>query len=200
MELKSLLPFVPSPEIWGSHGLERLNPDGSYQLAEIPRPAKQLLEDLGHALEAEGLAVYMERKPGSIAVHWRGLSSFLMTDIRERVLRAWNALNLHAQETARPQKLVFLAPFDGGLEFRLHARNKGDVVSEILSELPSSTPIAYLGDDYTDEDASKALKDRGLTVLVREEYRSTAAKLWIQPPQGVLDFLAGWLQACGEKA
>ena len=198
MELKSLLPFVPTAEIWGSHGLERLNPDGSYQLAEIPRPAKQLLGDIGRSLEAEGLDAYMERKPGSIAVHWRGLSVSSMADIRERTQRVWNELNFRTP-TSGVQKLVFLSPFDGGLEFRLRARNKGDVVSQILSELPGSTPVAYLGDDYTDEDAFKVLKDRGLSVLVREEYRSTAAKSWIQPPQGVLDFLAEWLQVCGVK-
>jgi hypothetical protein len=49
----------------------------------------------------------------------------------------------------------------------------------------------------TDEDAFKALKNRGLSVLVRNEFRPTAADVWIQPPQGLLDFLAEWLQACG---
>ena len=191
MELKSLLPFVPSPEIWGSHGLERLNPDGSYQLAEIPRPAKQLLNNIGRALEAECLEAYLEQKPGSIAVHWRGLSSASVADIRERTLRVWNGV--------RPQNWILLAEFDGGLEFRLRMRDKGNVVSQLLSELPSSTPIAYLGDDLTDEDAFKVLKDRGLSVLVRKKPRATAAKAWIQPPQGVLDFLAEWLQACGER-
>ena len=191
MELKSLLPFVPSPEIWGSHGLERRDSDGSYRIAEIPRPAKKLLNTLNHWLEAEGLDAYVESKPGSMAVHWRGLSNPTVEDIRERVLRIWNA--------QRPQNWVFLSEFDGGLEFRLRMRNKGDVVSQILSELHSSTPVAYLGDDLTDEDAFKALNDRGLSVLVREEYRPTAAKLWTRPPQGVLDFLAEWLQACGER-
>ena len=191
MELKSLLPFVPAPEIWGSHGLERLNPDGSYQLAEIPRPAQQLLDVISGGLEAAGLDAHVERKPGSIAVHWRGQSSASVEDIRERTLRVWNGLP--------QQNWVLMSDFDGGLEFRLRLRNKGDVVSLVLSELHSSTPVAYLGDDLTDEDAFKVLKDRGLSVLVREEYRPTAAKSWIRPPQGVLDFLAEWLQACGER-
>ncbi len=191
MELKSLLPFAPAPEIWGSHGLERLNPDGSYQLAEIPLPARQLLNAIGRALETEGLEAYLERKPGSIAVHWRSLSSESVEDIRQKTLRVWNGL--------RPQSRIFLSEFDGGLEFRLRMRNKGDVVRQILSELPNSTAVAYLGDDLTDEDAFKVLKDRGLSVLVRKEHRPTAAKAWIQPPQGVLDFLAEWLQACEER-
>ncbi len=205
MELKSLLPFVPAPEIWGSHGLERVNPDGSYHLAKIPRPAKQLLEAIGGRLEDEGMGAYMERKPGSVAVHWRGLSNSSVEDVRERTLRVWNDLNPSTPTAGVPvtplrrQNWVFLSDFDGGLEFRLRMRNKGDVVNQIISELDSSTPVAYLGDDLTDEDAFKVLKDRGLSVLVREEYRPTAAKTWIRPPQGVLDFLAEWLQACGER-
>jgi trehalose-phosphatase len=191
MELKSLLPFIPAPEIWGSHGLERLGPDGSYQVAEIPHAAKLLLGAIDRCLQAEGLEAYMERKPGAIAVHWRNLSRATVIDIRGRVLRVWNGL--------RPQNLVLVSAFDGGLELRLRMRNKGDAVCQILSELHSSTPVAYLGDDYTDEDAFKALKKRGLSVLVRKEYRSTAAASWIQPPQGVLDFLSEWLEACGEQ-
>jgi trehalose 6-phosphate phosphatase len=191
MELKSLLPFVPAPEIWGSHGLERLGADGSYQVPEIPRPAVQLLSAIDRCLKAEGLEPYMERKPGAIAVHWRNLSRSLVLDIRERVLRVRNGL--------RPQHLVRVSAFDGGLEFRVDMRNKGDAVNQILSELQPSTPVAYLGDDYTDEDAFKALKNRGLSVLVRKEYRPTAAAKWIQPPEGVLSFLAEWLQACEAK-
>ncbi len=191
MELKSLLPFVPAPEIWGSHGLERLGPDGSYKVAEVPGPAKQLLSAIARCLQAEGLEPCMERKPGSIAVHWRSLSDASVVDVRARVLRVWNGL--------RPQNLVVVSAFDGGLEFRLRMWNKGDAVGQVLSELHSSIPVAYLGDDSTDEDAFKALKDRGLSVLVRKEFRSTAATSWIQPPQGVLDFLSEWLQACGEQ-
>jgi trehalose 6-phosphate phosphatase len=187
-ELRSLLPFVPAPEIWGSHGLERLGPDGSYQVAGVPRGASNLLALIDRRLQAEGLEEHMERKAGAIAVHWRGLDSAAREDIRERVNRVWSG--------ARAQSLIFLTPFDGGLEFRVGARNKGDAVRHILAELDSATPVAYLGDDYTDEDAFKALENRGLSVLVRNEFRPTAADIWIQPPQGLLDFLAEWLQAC----
>jgi trehalose 6-phosphate phosphatase len=131
----------------------------------------------------------MERKPGAIAIHWRNLSSSAVLDIREGVLRVWNGL--------RPQNLVLFSAFDGGLEFRVRTRNKGDAVRQILAELDDATPVAYLGDDYTDEDAFKAIENRGLSVLVRKEYRPTAATTWIQPPQGLLSFLAEWLQACG---
>lgn len=186
-ELRRLLALVPAPEIWGSHGLERLRPDGQYELAPIPRPASRLMNVIDRYLQAEGLESCVERKPGAIAVHWRGRSS--AEDIRGRVVRVWQEL--------RAQSLVKLAEFDGGLEFRVVGRNKGDAVRHILAELDGATPVAYLGDDLTDEDAFKALDNRGLSVLVRKEYRPTAANIWIQPPQGLLEFLAHWLQACG---
>ena len=61
--------------------------------------------------------------------------------------------------------------FDGGIELRAASRNKGDAVRTILSELEPDTPVAYLGDDETDEDAFLALSERGLRVLVRRDWR-----------------------------
>jgi trehalose 6-phosphate phosphatase len=190
-ELKSLISLSPTPEIWGAHGLERLRPDGSYEMPEIPAVAAKLLAGIQKSLKAEGLEPIMERKPGSIALHWRALSKEQARDVRERTMKIWTAIP--------EQPILYLAEFDGGLEFRLHLRNKGDAVREIVSELPDDVPIAYLGDDRTDEDAFRALKGHGLSVLVRGEYRPTEADSWIRPPQGLLDFLTEWLQACRER-
>ena len=191
MELKSLLP-IATPEVWGSHGLERLRTNGSYELAEIPLPAMQLLGGVDHCLEAEGLRPIMELKPGATALHWRGISGSLVTEIRTRVLHIWNSL--------RTQSMLSLSEFDGGMEFRVRLRNKGDAVSQLLRELREEVPVAYLGDDHTDEDAFDALRGRGLSVLVRDEFRPTAADIWIQPPDDLLQFLGEWLLACGGEA
>lgn len=59
-----------------------------------------------------------------------------------------------------------------------------------------SAAIAYLGDDLTDEDAFQALDTRGLRVLVRDALRPTAADIWLQPPDELLDFLRSWRQTC----
>ena len=192
MELRRLVPLFPAPEIWGSNGLERLKPDGTYDLAEISLEATEALSAIDHSLEAAGLRAVMEFKPGATAVHWRGLSRWLVEDIRERILRVWVALS--------SQNLLALSEFDGGMEFRLRLRNKGDAVRQVLHELCPDAPVAYLGDDWTDEDAFRALGDRGLSVLVRTEFRATAADAWVRPPEGVVHFLAEWLLACGGKA
>src|SRR5438477_6492207 len=73
-ELLFLSGIHPHPEIWGSHGSERLMPDGAYQV-EPPLPDHQsALQAAASSLHACGFASRMEIKPGGIAVHWRGLS------------------------------------------------------------------------------------------------------------------------------
>jgi trehalose 6-phosphate phosphatase len=70
-------------------------------------------------------------------------------------------------------------------------------VRTILSEVGPDVPVAYLGDDSTDEDAFRVLNDRGLTVLVRPTYRFTAAQMWLRPPDELIQFFTDWVRACG---
>jgi trehalose 6-phosphate phosphatase len=92
-----------------------------------------------------------------------------------------------------------LLEFDIGIEMRMPGRDKGDAVRTLLDEIGPGVPVAYLGDDATDERAFLALGSRGLSVLVRPEWRATAAALWISPPEGLREFLTRWLQACRES-
>jgi trehalose-phosphatase len=91
-----------------------------------------------------------------------------------------------------------LEAFDGGLELRALGRNKGDAVRDVLDEEGSLAAAAYLGDDRTDEDAFRAIRGRGLSVLVRPELRETAADWWLIPPADLLWFLGRWHAACAE--
>ena len=61
-------------------------------------------------------------------------------------------------------------------------------------------PPPTWGDDLTDEDAFQALPEGALGVLVREEWRPTEADAWLQPPEGLLDFLDRWLAAEADTA
>jgi trehalose-6-phosphatase len=58
-------------------------------------------------------------------------------------------------------------------------------------------PIAFLGDDLTDEDAFQVLRGRGLTILVRADHRETMAEAWLKPPAELIDFLERWRNVCG---
>ena len=188
-DVLTLLPVTPFPEVWGAHGLERLKCDGSYELLAVDEHTQRALAEADARLRLEGLDKLAEIKPGSIAVHWRGYSDAAVDEIRAKAYRAWSLL-------ARREGLKFLE-FDGGLELRVPSRDKGDAVRTVLAELPDSAPVAFLGDDQTDESAFRALKRRGLCVLVRPALRQTEADLWLEPPEDVVQFLVTWLRACG---
>ncbi|MBN1106927.1 MAG: hypothetical protein JXL84_26225, partial [Deltaproteobacteria bacterium] len=134
--------------------------------------------------ERLGLSIHIEEKPGCLAIHWRGLEAARIAEIRHQVTPGWSAL-------AREWGLI-LGEFDGGLELRVPGRDKGDAVRTICGEMGSGIPMAYLGDDRTDEDAFQAIKGKGLGVLVREEFRESGADLWLTPPDELLEFLSLW--------
>jgi trehalose 6-phosphate phosphatase len=187
-EVVPLLGIDPHPEIWGAHGLQRLRPDGSCELPNPDEIATQALSEADAWLDRAGLHHLAEHKPGGLAVHWRGLRAEEQSEIRRIVSLSWLPV-------AHRAGMVF-QEFDGGVEIRMPDRNKGDAVRSILSELSPEAPVAYLGDDETDEDAFKALVDRGLRVLVRSEYRETAANIWLKPVAELLAFLCDWMEAC----
>jgi len=90
-----------------------------------------------------------------------------------------------------------LLEFESGLELRA-GRDKGEVVRMILEETGNTgpRPIAYLGDDLTDEAAFRAIKEQGLGVLARRQWRATDADVWLRPPGELKAFLKRWLRAC----
>jgi trehalose-phosphatase len=191
-DLLPLLTLRRQPEIWGSHGWEQLTPDGGYTVAPIKEEAlRRLLE--ADALEQciEALGGRCERKPGGIAIHWRGLDANRVADIHHEVFEKWMDEGLH-------QSLVW-HDFDGGIELRAPGRHKGYVVETLLAQVPGAV-AAYLGDDNTDEDAFRALHGKGLSVLVRPEFRETAADVWLRPPAELLEFLDRWRAAARETA
>ena len=182
----------PRPEIWGSHGLERLKKDGTYEAASVGDEQRLGLMKAAAWVRAEGLERKAEFKPGSIAIHWRGLPARTAEQTRQQIRAGWSAL-------AEDHRLSLLA-FDGGMEIRVPAKNKGDAVKTILDETKGNFAAAYLGDDETDEDAFRAIKGKGLSILVREQARPTMADLWLKPPEELIQFLNSWLRACRGEA
>ena len=186
-ELQPLLGLAQPVEIWGSHGWERVWPDGRYDVADLPPDALRGLAeaDCGDE-EITALGGELEQKPGCLAVHWRGRAPQQIDAIRSQVLENWALL---ARESG-----LELHEFDGGLELRVPGRHKGLAVDIVLNECNAGpeTAIAYLGDDLTDEDAFRVLAGRGLRVLVRREPRPSAADVRLVPPVELLEFLNHW--------
>ena len=188
-EIPPLLGLHPHPEIWGSWGVEQLRADGQYIEGQVSPEIERALAEAEARLQKEGLAALLEKKPGAVAIHWRGLNLVEADEAKAAANRVLAPLALRSR--------VQLSEFDGGLELRHPRSGKGEVVKSVLSQHGAEVPIAYLGDDAGDEDAFRALGGRGLTVLVRPTYRVTAAQRWIRPPAELIQFLADWIRACG---
>ncbi len=183
-DLLPLLNLDPPPEIWGCHGWELLAANGHRPDIPLPPRARAGLDKAGLWVAEQKLSGFSETKPASIALHWRGLSTGQVRDLRDRVLAGW-------QPVANEYELE-IHPFNGGLELRCPGRDKGTAVTSILASLDPATPVAFLGDDLTDEDGFEIIKSRGLGVLVGAEPRQTHASLRITPPLELLDFLDKW--------
>ena len=192
IDLLPLLNLKRQPEIWGSHGWEQLKPDGEYAVARIDEDAlRHLVEADAWTAEVAALGGRCEMKPGGLAIHWRGLTDNQAREIHELVFQNWRMQEM--------QKSLVWHDFDGGIELRAPGRHKGFVVDTVLSEMGGETAAAYLGDDTTDEDAFKAIRGRGIGVLVRPQFRPTTADYWLRPPAELLRFLQQWHEACGGK-
>jgi len=183
-ELRTFLDGIESLEMWGSHGMERRLVDGSYQYAQVGGSDAELLAEAKNRIVAAGLVSRVETKLGGIAIHWRGMSSIEAKRVQDLTIEMWLPL---ADKSG-----LKLLKFEAGLELRVAHPNKGDAVRSVLADLGRPAPIAYLGDDLTDEDAFHVLNGHGVSVLVKDEYRETIAGAWVRPPQQLVDFLERW--------
>lgn len=188
-EVVSLIGLPVPVEIWGCHGLEYLDLNGDLHTSELPSITRQALEEVDTWVTANNLEQISERKLSGIAFHWRGRNSDEAERLRELILSRW-------KPTAEKYGLI-LAEFDGGLELRTVTASKTYPIKRVLEETGQPSALAYLGDDFTDEDAFRALKGKGLSVLVRPERRKTAADLWIKPPEELFEFLNRWIKYGG---
>jgi trehalose-phosphatase len=183
-DLLPLLGLENIPEIWGSHGFERRLPDGSVKSQNIEPKSQQYLKKAYSWIKEHGYINDCEIKPASLAFHWRRREKNERLHLEKTVRNAWASFTKDGE--------LSIHRFDGGLELRYDSFNKGEAVKQILSEYDTEIVVAYLGDDLTDEDAFKALKGKGLSVLVRDTYRDTLADCWLAPPDELLDFLNNW--------
>jgi trehalose-phosphatase len=184
-ELPPLLEIEPLPEIWGSHGWERLMPDGRHVMEQPDVDTRTGLERASEAVQsAMPAGARLERKLASVALHWRGLGEDEVGELQAQARAKWEPI-------AAGGALELLA-FDGGIELRASGCNKQYAVKTVLSQTGEHSAVAYLGDDMTDEDAFKAVKPRGLAVLVRPQFRPTSADVWLRPPDELVAFMRHW--------
>ena len=185
-DVQNLLKLKRPPEIWGSHGWERFKTDGSYEAFELNEMMTRGLEEARDWLSQSGYTDRSEFKHGCVALHWRGVGELERQAIYAHAMASWTVITKRTG--------LEIHEFDGGLELRAPGRNKGDAVKKVLSETGEAV-VSYWGDDYTDEDAFRALGSAGLSVLVNNNKRPTSADIRLAPPEELLYMLERWNKA-----
>lgn len=174
----------PMPEIWGSHGGEKL--EGN-EILSFKDPLAMKGITIAKKLTIKQIdPKQCELKPLSIAVHWRGLDGNTKKILEKKTYEIWNPL--------LEKFPLEILPFNEGLEIRQKGIGKARAVNIILENEKDSL-VAYIGDDFTDEQAFDAIGNRGLKVLISKKQASTIADLQISSVNDLFDFLDHWLSA-----
>ena len=187
-EIAPLLGLETPLEVWGLHGAERLYPDGRRELEQTLVEVSSKLDELREQLSRDSLGGLFEDKANGVVMHWRGASAAKARLIEKRTRALFEPL---AQLDG-----LGLLEFEAGLELRA-GRDKGAAVEAILEEAGVGGPVAFLGDDLTDEAAIRAVNKAAgahLSVLVRQEPRKTVADVWLRPPGELRRFLEKWVE------
>lgn len=168
----------------GSHGFDIAGPTLRHQVGEgIPERIEEATVRLRSRLS--GIAgVLVEPKRFAVAVHFRLADPAGLPGIEEAVDTVQAALPDLRKVSGK--KVFELRP---DLDW-----DKGHALLWLLAALHPEAATGgaipfYIGDDVTDEDAFRAIADRGIGILVAEEPRETAAAYSLRDPEEVRAFL-----------
>jgi alpha,alpha-trehalase len=169
----------------GSHGFDIAGPRGlRRQMATESLSNLDMAEKELHVVLDGISGARVERKRFSVAAHYRNVKE---NDVLA-VERAFDAVAVRHPELRRinGKKVYELLP---AIDW-----DKGKAVVWLLETLGLESrsggirPI-YIGDDRTDEDAFRALEQRGIGILVSEQSQPTAARYSLKNPVEVERFL-----------
>ncbi|MDD5383018.1 MAG: trehalose-phosphatase [Candidatus Margulisbacteria bacterium] len=172
---------IPGLIYVGNHGFE-IDAGGKYWLYPAAKKFIARLKTVKAALKKNirYRGVFIEDKGLTLSVHYRLLS--------EKVFSAFKALFTRTVKSWG--KTIKLTHGKKVFEIRPPINwNKGKAIKWIIKrlKLKKHLPI-YIGDDRTDEDAFRALKKKGITILVGKN-RKTAAIFTLNDINDVYKFL-----------
>ena len=175
----------------GSHGFDIKGPHLEEQHAGGVKvlPALDAAEQALRQQLAGVPGAVVERKRYAIAVHYRQVPPHRQEEVKSAT-RA--QADRHADlKAAGGKAIVELKP---NLDW-----HKGRAVRWLLEVLdldPTQTVPLYLGDDLTDEDAFRALREVGVGILVGSHGQDTAARYALRDVGEVQQFLDRLLDTC----
>jgi trehalose 6-phosphate phosphatase len=175
--------------IVGSQGWETRTAEGKLRQA-LPTPRqKRMFRSAVKDLTRLGLQDRAESKIAGLALHTRGLPKDLAESIEEELVGLW--------ESRAAEHDVDCRRFDGGVELRAVGVDKGTALGRLLRGRSRDTFSVYVGDDQTDEDAFRAIREVGLGIKVGHPETPTEARGRLPDCAAVLDFLREWVHVSG---
>lgn len=183
-----LLVGIDGLDYVGNHGLER-KIQGSVSVDPYAARFRELVEvvtgEFSRAMK-EVPGVMVENKTYSVSVHHRNVVPKNIPKVRRIFQKVWNDSQVKIFFMVRPGKKVWeVRPSYG-------CSDKGKTVELLRQSLSKTeredTAIICIGDDQTDEDAFKVLRDSDFTVKVGYGTQ-THARYWLKSPGEVAAFL-----------
>lgn len=175
-------------DIAGPKGLQVENTVGEKFLPVLDKAEKELSRKLD---SIRGILV--ERKKFAVAIHYRLVDPEKVEGI-EKVVDEVSA-GYPELRKAYGKKIFELQPHVDW--------HKGKALFALLRALnldgEDLLPF-YIGDDVTDEDAFRALKDRGIGIVVRDRPHETAAEYSLKNSEEVREFLLRLILFCGRTS
>ncbi|MEV4729972.1 trehalose-phosphatase [Saccharopolyspora sp. NPDC049426] len=178
-------------ELWyaGSHGFELASPDGALIAHDVGDSALHGLDEAERHLREELKLIpgsRVDRKRFALAVHYRNVRPDFTDDVLsavDRIGRTFPALRL-----AHGRRVIELLP---DVDW-----NKGRALRWLLEHMglagAGAVPV-FAGDDYTDEDALREVREDGIGVVVRSAEhgdRLTWAHYGVDDPSSLTGLLA----------
>jgi len=171
----------------GCHGLEIDRVGKSYLLPHLAKIKEQVSDIIGKLeIELKSIAGWEIEDKGIIfALHYRRVKNH---DIEKLKYAFYSIVRGYLSEgdivAARGKKVFEVRPalnWDKG-RYCLYLMNK------LKGKREKIVPV-YIGDDVTDETAFKVLKEKGITVFVKGERKTSLAEYYLSSTNEVVKFL-----------
>ena len=171
----------------GCHGLEIENADNDYISLKFSNQ-KIYIDTVKRKLKIELKAIAgweIEDKGIILALHYRGVKPNSICNLKSIFYNIIKPNLTKAEMVATEGKMV--------LEVRPAVKwNKGRYCFYLMNKLKYKdekiTPV-YIGDDKTDETAFKLLREKGITIFVRGERKTSLAEYYLDSTNEVAKFL-----------
>jgi len=169
----------------GSHGFEILQPDGhlvtNQKANEIRSTIDNIYTELFEKLRIINGAL-VEHVKYTVSVHYRLVSKDDYSKVEEVVSKI-------LQDNTNLKKTDGKKVFEIRPNIDWHKGKAVEFIMEALEFNSENNAVVYIGDDTTDEDAFKAIKGKGLGVLVAEKQKETDAQFIVKDTDMVKEVL-----------